>query len=202
MRFFWAHAAKRVPVSLEHVVFSCEGPALVQGYVTATDLADGMWLLPRIDNPYDDFRDQGEQQLDALAQQIRGATDPGVVALALGKDFGFGGDRVDYHHPANSFLPHVMSQRAGLPITVAALWYLVCQRLGLEARLLAIPGHVFGAYRLTEDGETKDHFVDLFDHGAAVSRDHLDQMCQIAGHQDATGFLAGAGFASYTNAWR
>ena len=110
------------------------------------------------------------------------------MARILGNDSGFGGDSVDYHHPHNSFLPHVIEQRAGLPITVAALWALVCKRLDFQVRLLAIPSHVFGAYSIDD----KEYFVDLFANGAAVDRAHLDGICQMAGHLDASEFLPGA----------
>lgn len=204
--FAWAYTESQVPTTLAQVVFEQERDDLVRQYHHAESLEAGMWLLPRLDNPYRSYQHQGESQLDALAASIARAArstgvgnpnadsppdttfDPGSVAAVLGQDFGFGGDRFDYHHPANSFLPHVIEQRAGLPITVGALWYLVCQRLGLEARLLAIPGHVFGAY--TANGS--DHFVDLFSHGQQVSRETLDAICHATGHGDASDFVPGA----------
>ena len=198
--FEWAHAESRVPTALAQVVFECELGQLVQDYHQAESLEAGMWLLPLIDNPYATYRHHGESQLDTLAASIANAVneqsnspngsmlDPGAVALTLGQDFGFGGDRFDYHHPANSFLPHVIEQRAGLPITVGALWYLICQRLGLEARLLAIPGHVFGAYSM----RSGDRFVDLFSNGQQVPREALDAICHAAGHGDASAFVHGA----------
>ena len=204
--FLWARSVDRVPVALDQLVIERAAPDLVRRYrqvqdtspenLTAEHLASGMWLLPQIENPYGDPSEQGERQLDALAQQIHGARDPGEVAWILGNDFGFGGDRVDYHHPHNSFLNHVIEHRAGLPISAAALWFLICHRLGFTVRLLAIPGHVFGAFEMQSEGtettETVDYFLDLFANGQAVPRTLLDNLCQIAGHQDAAAFIPGA----------
>lgn len=190
--FAWAQEAARVPPSLDHLILEIEGPDLVRSFRQAEDLETGMWILPRIETPFEDFHESGAAQLDALADKLRGAEDPGAVATALGTDFGFGGDRVDYHHPHNSFLTHVIEQRAGLPITVSALWALICERLGFSVRLLAIPGHVFGAYSTDQDAASEDRYVDPFDHGVSVTRDDLDGICQLAGHGDAADFLAGA----------
>ena len=122
--YLWALQSSRIPASLDQVVFECEGPGLVRDYLEAEDLEYGMWLLPRIENPYATYHEQGQQQLDALAASLKKAKDPGDVAQILGQDYGFGGDSVDYHHPHNSFLNRVIEQRAGLPIAVAALWAL------------------------------------------------------------------------------
>jgi regulator of sirC expression with transglutaminase-like and TPR domain len=64
----------------------------------------------------------------------------GVVAHLM--DLGVGGDPSDYASPAASFLPDVVRRRRGLPILLAVVAVEVGRRVGVEAHVVGMPGHV------------------------------------------------------------
>lgn len=78
--------------------------------------------------------------LDDLAKGVEEATVEGVVAHLVG--LGLGGDPSDYASPAASFLPDVVRRRRGLPILLAAVAVEVGRRVGVEAHVVGMPGHV------------------------------------------------------------
>jgi len=84
--------------------------------------------------------------LDDLAKGVGEATVAGVVAHLV--DLGLGGDPSEYASPAASFLPDVVRRRRGLPILLAVVAVEVARRVGVEAHVVGMPGHV-----LVGDGE-------------------------------------------------
>eukprot|EP00927_Polykrikos_kofoidii_P000129 TRINITY_DN10050_c0_g1_i2.p1 TRINITY_DN10050_c0_g1~~TRINITY_DN10050_c0_g1_i2.p1 ORF type:complete len:669 (-),score=78.92 TRINITY_DN10050_c0_g1_i2:172-2178(-) len=79
-----------------------------------------------------------------------------------------------YCNHLNSFLPHVLRRRVGIPISLGTLFACVGRRIGLRCGLLAsIPAHVlvcvFGA------GPSGDPlFLDAFHRGACLQKHELD----------------------------
>lgn len=95
-----------------------------------------------------------EIELDRITESIRArlhSDDPrAAVAHAhavLFDEMGFRGDVDDYYDPANSSLPRVLVRRRGLPITLALLYKLVVEPLGVEVDGLNAPGHFLVAVR-------------------------------------------------------
>jgi hypothetical protein len=78
--------------------------------------------------------------LDDLAKGVGAGTVEGVVAHLV--DLGLGGDPSDYASPAASFLPDVVRRRRGLPILLAVVAVEVGRRVGVEAHIVGMPGHV------------------------------------------------------------
>lgn len=173
-----------VPSPVADLVLEQHGPRLVASYRACSDVEAGAWILCQLGRPGIDHAAEGGGRLDALAARLDAAGDPGAVARALGQEFGFAGDSGDYDAPDNSFLDRVLERRLGLPIALTVLWLLCCRRRGLEARALAIPGHVFGAW--------SGGWIDCFTGGRPVSRADLDATAQRAGAPDAGPWLAGA----------
>lgn len=91
--------------------------------------------------------------LDALAAEVGSALsgdrafDNGLVAL--GKVLvarGFAGNAQDYYDPRNSYLPHVLDRKLGIPISLCVVAMLVGQRLELPVHGIGTPGHFLGFY--------------------------------------------------------
>lgn len=78
--------------------------------------------------------------LDDLAKGVGAGTVEGVVGHLI--DLGLGGDPSDYASPASSFLPDVVRRRRGLPILLAVVAVEVARRVGVEAHVVGMPGHV------------------------------------------------------------
>jgi hypothetical protein len=182
----WIGASERghYPQSLTELVLRHDAEALVDAFAEADHLEAGVWLLPRIDLPRYDYRTPGMLALDHLAERARTATDAWGVARFLCDDCGYSGVTNEYDHPHNSLLPMLLERRVGLPISLTALWVLVCRRLNLECDPIALPGHVVGRWR--------GGYIDLFDHGRRIERDELDQRVQAVGEVSAAPYLAPA----------
>jgi regulator of sirC expression with transglutaminase-like and TPR domain len=64
-----------------------------------------------------------------------------TLALVLGHELGFAGNRDDYYDPKNSFLHHVVEARRGLPILLSVVWMEVGRRAGAFMSGVGLPGH-------------------------------------------------------------
>jgi hypothetical protein len=80
-------------------------------------------------------------------------------------NYGFTGDSENYHDPRNSFLPHVLRTRRGIPISLTVVFMEVAKRCGVEVLGIGMPGHFLSAHT-TMSGKTC--WVDAFDHGAVL----------------------------------
>jgi regulator of sirC expression with transglutaminase-like and TPR domain len=143
------------------LLLSRDGADLVRRYALANDLEQGMHVLSELHLPRFDHAAYCRERLEALDANIP----PDASAVQIAEEFcfgaGFQGDNDDYHHPANSFLTSVLQRRKGLPITLTAIWLLLCRRHGLDAGAIALPGHVLGR----SDGV----YIDLFQNARQIS---------------------------------
>lgn len=113
------------------------------------DLERGLFLLARFHAPRLDPRPY-QRALDAMAAEVArrssGASDERARVLALteylGQELRFGGSRGEFHHPDNIDIHRVIERRAGIPLTLSAIWLFVARRAGIRAALLPLPGHV------------------------------------------------------------
>jgi len=83
----------------------------------------------------------------------------------LAERHGFRGRREDYHHPDHTSLSRTLTRRAGLPLTLCAVYQAVARRAGLVAHLLPFPGHVLLEVR---EGGTR-WILDPFDGGKILT---------------------------------
>src|SRR5947207_977668 len=77
----------------------------------------------------------------------------------------FDGDRDDYYNPRNSYLPDVVDQTRGIPITLSVLAMEVGRRLRIPVTGVGMPGHF-----LVGDARHPDRFGDPFNAGAILDR--------------------------------
>jgi regulator of sirC expression with transglutaminase-like and TPR domain len=175
-------AGETPPQMLNDLLLEADASELVDRFVDTTDLESGLWLLPCLERPRHDHETSGRKALDDFAERLRNEVgDAGALARALGENYGFGGDSQDYHHPRNCFLDQVLERRAGLPLTLVALWLLLARRIGFDAWAVALPGHVVGGW--------PGGWVDPYAGGAQVSRGRLDELAKAAGAENASPWL-------------
>ncbi|MFN2383388.1 MAG: transglutaminase-like domain-containing protein [Gemmatimonadota bacterium] len=120
-------------------------------------LEGGAFLLERLIHP----ALAGEQgtaraTLDGLTAEGRAAVpadgELGVRVAAL-RDFihqacGFQGNVEDYYDPENSFLSRVLERRTGIPVTLALIYLMMGQRLGVPLVGIGLPMHFLVGYRV------------------------------------------------------
>lgn len=181
-RVWSASAGRTAPALLTETIVQADALELVEAWGAAEDLEEAWPLLARLQVPRTDHRVACRSALDALASRAPHG-DAGAVARWLSEDCGFAGDREAYHDPRNSQLAEVLERRAGLPIAVTGIWLLTCRRLGLAARALALPAHVFAGW----NGGAWDCFS-----GKAISSEDLNTWARAHGAPSAEPFLAGA----------
>lgn len=135
-----------------------------------------------------------------------------VINRVLFHEAGFRGNHEHYTDPLNSFLPHVLERRKGLPISLGIVYLLVAQRIGLELEPIGMPGHFLvgcftdsapffidafeqGAFRtvaeLTASLRDQDHEPTIADLAPAPVREVLARCCRnLVNHYAAVGDLA------------
>lgn len=153
----------------------------------ALDLVEGCLLIADLAYPQLDHHTY-RRRLDALADAVRAALDMGEgaslptdstahrdtaerVLLAL-RDIlsgrqGFSGNRDEYYDPRNSFLNDVLDRRAGIPISLSAVYVAVAQRLGAPLVGANLPMHFVAKWPLPRE-EGGDVFIDAFNGGVLM----------------------------------
>lgn len=113
------------------------------------DLFHAALCLPGIEGP---LPDTGEW-VRVVDEFAAGLDSVASLRERLFGELGFRGETRDYDAPHNSFLPHVIERRRGLPIALTLLTREVARRARLDVRIVGMPGHV-----LARDGVTGQHF--------------------------------------------
>lgn len=104
----------------------------------------------------------------------------------------FRGDADDYHSPDNSFLNTVIDNRKGNPISLAVVYAIICQRVGMPVFGVNLPQHFVLAYKdhdtfpdessiqgydylePTSEGKTL-FYINAFNKGTVFSQWNIDQ---------------------------
>jgi regulator of sirC expression with transglutaminase-like and TPR domain len=139
-----------------------------------------------------------EQRVQYFAARVlRRIKNPSPEALmahlhdVLFQEEGFVGARESYYSPLNSYLPQVLETRQGIPITLALVYKLVGERIGLEVEGVNAPGHFLVRVRDSRGWLLIDPY-----HGGAVLSPHeaFFQVQKILGHaiRPYPGLFAGA----------
>jgi len=127
-----------------------------------------------------------ETQIQEWAEEIlRRVRNPDLRAVLahghalLFDELAFAGATDDYHNPHNSYLPIVVEQRRGIPITLSLVYREVMRRCGLEVRGVNTPGHFLCAVR---DEGGRWQWIDAFAQGRMLSdADVAARVAEMAG---------------------
>jgi regulator of sirC expression with transglutaminase-like and TPR domain len=117
-------------------------------------------------------------EVDALARPLARrlpADAPATQRLRLLNHYffgelGFAGNVNDYYDPRNSYLPHVLASRRGIPITLALLYLELAAQIGLKAHGVSFPGHYLVKLHLAQGEVVVDPFT-----GQSLSREQLEE---------------------------
>lgn len=153
------------------------------------ELEPALLLLARFGEPHFDARPV-QRALDSLAAELlersrHVATETERVRLIpkyLSGELGFGGSIGDYHDPANIQLPRVLQRKAGMPLSLCAIYLFVARRMGVRAAIVPLPGHVM--LRLYADG--KSLIIDPYHRG----HERSERECRRYLEQNGMGFSA------------
>lgn len=122
------------------------------------DLESGLFLLDAHGAPGEDLRGYknvldafGEELRRRLATLRRGRRGVDELVDYLAGEVGFAGASEAFHHPDNIYLHRAIDRREGMPLTLCAIYAFVARRAGLQAGLMAFPGHVL--LSVVEGGE-------------------------------------------------
>lgn len=76
----------------------------------------------------------------------------------LFEEEGFRGNQDDYYNPLNSYLPSVLEQRRGIPITLSLVYKAVAERVELRVEGVNSPGHFLVRVKTDEGWMMVDPF--------------------------------------------
>lgn len=171
-------------------VLRVEGPGR---YADAGRLEEGVWLMAQ--TRYPSINPAGYQALlDDHARQVRCRLDPqadprdwlGTLNRYLFEELGFAGDEKGYYNPENSYLNRVLDRRAGNPISLSVVYFLIARRLGLPVTGIGMPGHFVCRYQTSAE----EIFIDPFGGGRLMSRADCVRFLVQSSHGFQEGYLA------------
>jgi len=105
--------------------------------------------------------------LDALDRLATGVGEREALLHRLFVQARFAGDPRHYHDPRNSLLPHVLTRRRGIPVTLAVVTIEVGRRAGIALQGIGMPGH----FLVRHD----DQLIDAFDGGRLLDTAAAEQ---------------------------
>ncbi len=117
-------------------------------------------------------------ELDKLALRLKKGLPNNIAQipkLRLLNDFfyqelGFAGNINNYYDPDNSYLHKVLSNRRGIPISLAVIYMELAQQIGLNIKGISFPGHFLMKLSVTNG----DIIIDPLN-GASLSREELEE---------------------------
>lgn len=134
---------------------------------------------PSIDlAPYYELLDAIQTRLDVVGRHAASAAQHAeALADVLAGEFGFLGDRETYDHPDNADLIRVLDRRRGLPVSLSILWVAGARRMGWDAEVLDVPGHVL----VLVGSQADPVIVDPFSGGVRVDAERLALLVRAGG---------------------
>jgi hypothetical protein len=136
------------------------------------DIEQAAWLLVRAlhsDMPTAEHEERVNEWGIEFLSRIHGATSNVDRVLLLGRflsgELRFRGNSECYYCEENSLLPHILSTRLGIPITLSLLYILVGSRAAMKIEGINLPGHFIARH-----GEV---FFDPFHGGRILNREDL-----------------------------
>ena len=165
--------------------------AAVAGPPDEVPLARAALLVAQAEYPHIDI-DAYERRLqdiaDTLVQQL--GRDPGhpqarttmqTASHLLFRELGFRGNSDRYEDPRNLYLSDVLSERVGVPVTLAIVFAEICQRANLDVRPVGLPGHVICRYTSNDPTDEADELLlDVFNSGRVLTRQNCQELVRGA----------------------
>ena len=160
-----------------HFLSACDDDAL--------DLETGAFLIARY--TYPDLDQAGYVRiLDAMADEVKerlgrkasGEETVKTINRYLFVEQGFAGNTHQYYDVDNSYLNRVLDRKTGIPISLSAVYLLVCKRLRLPVFGVGMPGHFLVKY---ETGRYRI-FVDSFNGGSLLTQKDCTRFLEQAGY--------------------
>ena len=126
--------------------------------------------------------------IDEIAERVSSRVSSGYPrALSahlhhvLFEELGFHGDTNNFFNPRNSFLPHVLETKQGLPITLTIIYKLVAEQIGLQVDGISTPGHFLARLHVGDD----QMIVDPFFGGNILDKEQVaDRVAMTTGHRE------------------
>ena len=112
---------------------------------------------------------QLQKLTDQVRKRVRGHQPQAILAHlhdVLFEHAGFTGNSDDYYNPSNSYLPAVLANKRGLPITLSLVYKIIAERLGLRTWGVGMPGHFLVA---VQESPGKLLLVDSFSKGRILT---------------------------------
>ena len=104
-----------------------------------------------------------------------------TVNQLLFRELGFRGNADHYEDPRNLYLSDVLSERLGVPVTLAIVYAEVCQRAGLDVQPVGLPGHVICRYSPNDPTDEADELlIDVFNGGRILTRHNCQELVRGA----------------------
>lgn len=103
-----------------------------------------------------------------------------VLNIVFFDEYGFSGNKEDYHLAENSFINKVIENKQGNPLLLSILYMSIAQDLEIPIRGINLPNHFLVAYMdevlpdLTESDEEVLFYINPFSRGAILNRAEID----------------------------
>lgn len=148
---------------------------LENGIYTLDDLEESVFLLSRLDDPTMRTR-QYKVLLDAMAEELeprirRAGTMENkmhIVLHYLYVENAFVGCHTDYLNPKHSFLHHVITNKTGIPLSLAMVLLFLANRLRLPFYGVNMPLHFLVKFK-SDNGKTM--LIDPFNNGGILTKE-------------------------------
>lgn len=163
----------------------------VAGPPDEVPLARAALLVAKAEYPHIDI-DAYERRLQDMAQTLtqqigrqpfrpRARAMIQTVNQLLFRELGFRGNADHYEDPRNLYLSDVLSERLGVPVSLAIVYTEVCQRAGLDVQPVGLPGHVICRYTPNDPTDEADELlVDVFNGGRILTRHNCQELVRGA----------------------
>jgi regulator of sirC expression with transglutaminase-like and TPR domain len=163
----------------------------VSGPPEEVPLARAALLVAQAEYPgidVDAFERRLQDMAETLTQQLgrqpfrpRARAMVQAVNQLLFRELGFRGNADHYEDPRNLYLSDVLSERLGVPVTLAIVYAEVCQRAGLDVQPVGLPGHVICRYSPNDPTDEADEvLIDVFNGGRILTRHNCQELVRGA----------------------
>ncbi|MES2629563.1 MAG: transglutaminase-like domain-containing protein [Bacteroidota bacterium] len=154
------------------------------------DLLEGAYLINKYQYP-ESTKKGLEKEIDRISRTIWLELNPNLTAFETVRVFnyvlftilGFKANKTNYHSPQNSFMSDVLESKKGNPLSLAMVFQLVAEKLGVPIKGVNLPNHFILAYLdihqtnffLDAGDEEVLFYINPFSNGAIVNRQEIEQ---------------------------